>query len=411
MAGLTIDRDARELLAPVEAVIADGLRELADDLPDLEVGIGDVPGTHQLDRHRLTLSTGLLGPGLHHPAEPVQPLPPMDRWRRAAGAVIESAALLVAARTLGRAPGRSWVWRGLAVHLADRAAPRLDLAAPELARAIVAGAPGRFPRSGVAVMRAWEAAGDDPVARSFQVLRGAPISAREWVQIGSWVMDLERGPGALLPVLVQRPVPLDVPCTLMPWSWAPLRVPAHPRGGRVAVDGPGAVATAWAVADTELRTLACATRGKVTLRPESGGPIGRWAVASAQGFGQVLGARGVVFDFRTSGRCDIVLADAFVGPLAAVDLGERMGTSGLVPARWSVDGPNRLRFHDVRTDSLTVHDRSADTFAMPARGFGMGEWLTALGDAPWAWQQSADRLTLRGEMLGGGVEVRLKPDG
>jgi hypothetical protein len=46
---------------------------------------------------------------------------------------------------------------------------------------------------------------------------------------------------------------------------------------------------------------------------------------------------------------------------------------------------------------------------VPARGFGLGEWLHALADAPWGWVNApADRLVLRGQMLGGEVEVRLR---
>ncbi len=373
--------------------------------------MGPLVETHRLDGTTLTLSEALLGPALHHPAEPVQPLPPLDRWRRAAGAVLESSVLLAEAERVGAVPVDDWVWRGLALFQVERVAPALDLASPEIAQAVVSGDLGRHPRAGVAVMEAWEILGVEPIARARQVLEGSPVSASEWLRLGQLVLDLARGPARRLPVLVGRPPERDVPCTLSPWSWGLLQVPAHQRGGFVAVEGPGTVAEPWAESGRILKTMAAATVADCSLRPESGGPVGRWSVASAQAFGQVLGARGVGFHFKSSGRCEVLLADAFVGPLASLDVGERVGTSGVVPAQWSVAGPWALRFRDVRTSHLTLHDRAADRFAVPARGFGLGEWLEALQEAPWAWQRAGDRLVLRGRMFGGDVEVRLRPEG
>jgi hypothetical protein len=131
-------------------------------------------------------------------------------------------------------------------------------------------------------------------------------------------------------------------------------------------------------------------------------------VASAEGFGQVMGARGIRFTFNADGRLELVLADAFVGPLAAVAMAEQVGTSGVCDGRWRVAGEHRLRFDGIETRSLTLHSRTRDRFMMPARGFGLGEWLMALRDDVWTWQPAQDRLVLRGKMMGGEVEVRLR---
>src|SRR5690606_10949347 len=127
-------------------------------------------GWSALDGARLTLSHRLEGPGLVHPDEAMGPVPPLDRWRRAAACVLEAVALLALARQVGRPPQRDWRWIGAAIDLADRAAPDLGLALPDLALAIRTGAPGRHPRAGVAALRAWRAFGEDPPRRARHLL-------------------------------------------------------------------------------------------------------------------------------------------------------------------------------------------------------------------------------------------------
>ena len=177
------------------------------------------------------------------------------------------------------------------------------------------------------------------------------------------------------------------------------------------MEGPGAVRSQWASAGQEHRTLAAATEAVVQLHPSAGGPVGRWTVTSAEGFGQVMGARGVSFLFQGSGGVELTFADAFVGPLAAVAMAEEVGTSGVARGRWSVASPHRVRFAGIDNSGLTLHGRQQGAYRMPAKGFGIAAWLKALEDAPWAWQLNGDRLVLRGEMLGGWVDVRLKRDG
>jgi hypothetical protein len=45
---------------------------------------------------------------------------------------------------------------------------------------------------------------------------------------------------------------------------------------------------------------------------------------------------------------------------------------------------------------------------MPGKGFGIGEWLFALEEGLWAWRAVDDRLFLRGQMMGGPVEIRFR---
>jgi hypothetical protein len=394
------------LLAPVRALVDRGLGLLPDAAP-LEIVLGPCHGWYALDGDRVVLSEALDGPDVHHPDEPAGPLPPLDRWRRAAGSVLEAAALAELARRSGVRPQADWRWLGAAIHAADVVAPDLGLAAPDLALAVATGRPGEYPRAGVAAMRAWQAQGVDPIRHVRYLLDGGVVSATEWLKLGTWVLS-PAGGLAMLPVRVERVADADIPLALPAWSWQPLRVPPHARGGRILVDGDGVVAEAWAEAGAEHRTLAAAAASACRLDPDPGGPVGSWEVASAEGFGQVMGARGVTFDFKGDGSLELVLADAFVGPLAAVTMAGEVGTSGTCRGRWRVAGRHLLRFDGLETQALTMHGRR-DRFRVPAQGFGMGEWIAALSEDVWAWQPAGpDRLVLRGRMMRGEVEVRLR---
>lgn len=407
MVPVHLDDRAAALLHPVRAILSQGLGLLPEG-PPMSVVVRPLDVPYQLVGDEIQLSEGLLGPGITHPSEPAGPLPPMDRWRRAVGSVFEAVALRELARRTFLTPGDDWRWLGAAIHAADTVAPELGLADPELAVAVTTGSPGLHPRAGIAVMRAWAAEGTDPIRQVRYLLEGGLVSATEWERIGRWVLSGEGGL-AQLPVRVDRVAEADIPLVLPAWSWRPLRIPAHARGGLVKVEGDGVVDEPWAEAGAEHRTFAAAATTPCRLVPDPGGPVGAWEVASAEGFGQVLGARGIRFDFRADGGLELVLADAFVGPLAAVAMAEQVGTSGVCAGRWRVAGEHELRFDGIETRSLTLHSRTRDRFMMPARGFGLGEWLTALGEDVWGWQPAtSERMVLRGRMMGGEVEVRLK---
>ncbi len=402
------------MLEPVRGLI-DNAAATLPDAPELEVTVGAVEQGFSA-RHGaiLVLSDGLEGPGIHHPAESDGPLPPLDRWRRAAIEVLRTLALNSIAVSVDRPPPsvEDWRWTGLALYMVDRVGPSLAAGLEGLATAYRTGSPGRYPSAGFAVMRALTARGDDPWVVGRQLIDPAHdrvLSPDEWLSIGEWVF--EHVP-ALLPVPVSRVRSMDIPCALDAWRWQPLKVPAHARGGRIDVSGPGRVAQPWAPAGAVLRTLAAAADGEVQLNAHSGGPVGEWHVASAEGFGQVMGARGITFRFEAKGTLTLTFADAFVGPLAAVAMAEEVGTSGLATGRWSVASPWRVAFHDIDETQLTMHGRTQGAFRMPARGFGISAWLKALEEGPWAWQRSGsgdgERLVLRGDMLGGTVDVRLK---
>jgi len=400
------DRRAEALLAPVAGPLGEALGRLPEG-PSLAIRVGDAGGFARLEGDSLVVDAALEGPALTHPLESDGPLPPLDRWRRALASVLEGVVLRALAEAVGSEPGEDWRWRGIAVHLADRALPEAGLALPDLALALTTGAPGAHPRAGVAAYRAAEARGDDPwaAARAWVVAGCDPDT---WLALGARALG-SGGIAAELPVLVERVATADIPLDLAPWTWQPLHVPAHPRGGHVGVQGTARVAQPWAPAGAALDTLATASEGGGALTAEIGFPAGPWEVASARAFGQVFGARGLAFHLAPSGTLRIVLADAFVGPIAALEVAEVVGTSGVVTGRWQVDGPHRIRFARISNEGLTMHGRQSDAFRVPTpSGQGMGDWLAALKDSAWTWEERGSRLVLEGEMMGGRVEMHWK---
>jgi hypothetical protein len=409
MRKLLPDPDVSDLVAPVADLLARGLRLLPGG-PAVAVRLGPTDGFYALQGQTVILSEALAGEAVYHPAERDDE-PRLDRWRRALSSILEGVSLLELSRRVGRPADLSdWRWVGAGVYAADAVTPDAGLALPDIAAGLAAGDLVACPRAGVLPYLGWRQQGSDPVQQAQYLLDGGIVSPPEWVRLAAWFVD-PRGPVQRLPVPVPRPSPVDIPTDLSPWSWRHLSVPPHGRGGKVEVQGDGAVVQPWAVADEPLHTLAGATERGCSLLPGPGGPTGRWEVASAEGFGQIMGARGIEFDLRPSGELQLVLADAFVGPLAAVAMAEEVGTSGVSSGRWAVAGPQRLAFQGLRTASMTMHGRRQGGFAVPAGSFGIGAWLHALEEAPWAWKQTPDRLVLRGHMQGVMVEVRLRPVG
>jgi hypothetical protein len=405
-----VDPAARDLIAPLLGAIDQALAGLGSGI-DLEVGIGDAPlfGTLTVDdRVRLTLSDGLLGEGVHHPAEQDQPLG-LDRWRRALCGVLEAIALGRIVREAGRPIAvNDWRARGLALFLADRAAPSLGLAAPTLIQAARRGDVATEPREGVVVCEALVARGEDPE----RVVMG-------WLREDRWPDEptfvavarfaLGSGIAGRISVPFEAAPAVDIPCDLPPWSFRRLAVPAHPRGGLVAVEGSAWVERPWAVGGQELRCLAVAREGGGRLTPQIAGPIGRWDCVSARGFGQVFGVRGMTWHFGADGRVELVLADAYAGSLDAVAAGEAVGTSGIVPGRWSIAGPHAVQVARLDTSSLALHGRGDQPFSVPAAGLGIGQVIAAMQEASWTFEVRDGDLYLRGPLMGGTVELRMRP--
>lgn len=401
----TLHPDVAALVQPLRSLLNPALDRLAPG-PTLQVVLGDVPDVYALEGTTLTLSTGLLGPDMHHPAEPEATVR-LDRWRRAASAILEGAALAALAEATERTPDLTdWRWVGAAVEAADHACSDLQLGLPDLVRAAEVAVPGADPRQGVAVYRSLRRAGEDPwAAASAWVRDERPVTAEQWLQAGRWTLGA--GLAAEVGVPLELPARQDIPVQVPAWSWVPLEVPAHPRGGRVRIEGGAHVRQAWASGGEPLRTLAGALDEPGRLTPEVGGPVGTWENVSAHGFGQLFGVRGITWTLHGDGRLEMLLADAFAGPVEAIEMAENMGTSGIVPGRWRIAGEQALSFSDLRTAQLTMHGRDGNPFALPAGG-GLGQALQALQEGAWRWRIDGDELFLTGRMMGGPLEMRFR---
>lgn len=396
----------RSLLEPIEASIAAALH---GHWRPSAIALGEVDaGFWRLDGDLLVLSADFEVEGASHPREPQTGAPPLDRWRRALMSVLEASATRELADATGAPPDLSaWGWAGFAAYEADRRAPGLGLAAPDLALAWAVGDLGACPRAGAAVMLAWRARGEDPGARARALVTGTPPAPDEWLALAAWMASSE-GLFPFLPVAVPRRPAADVPLTLPPWSFTRVEVVAHRRGGQVQVSGPGAIAPAWAIGGQVLAGVAAAADGEATFTPSSGGPIGTWSVRSSAGFGQVFGARGMDFRFRGSGAFEVILADAFVGPVQAIGEADRYGTTGIADGTWRVTGPHTLRLGEIRTHNMTVHGRSRREPVLPSESAGMAPMLRGMEDSEWRWERDGDALRLFGRLMGGAVEIRLE---
>jgi hypothetical protein len=391
---LVLGPGARDLLAPVLDVVRRGLSAPGDGLSG--VRLGEVDGFWALDGATVVLSEGLLGPAMRHPVEVDEALG-LDRWRRAAASVLEAAELLSLARGLQAAPEWDWRWAGAVLDRVDRAVPELALADRDLALAVRTGDPGSNPRAGLAAIRALPGDVD-------RLLGGELPAPAEWLAAGRWVFDPQAGPS--LPVPVEPVADIRPGATLPAWSWRRLTVAPHTRGGRLTAGEEVAIAEEWVPARRRHRTLVAATAAaRVVLSP--GAPTGRWDLNSAGGFGQIFGGRGVQYGFDEDGSMEVILADSFVGPVAALEMSKTVGTSGLVTGRWEVAGEASMRFRGLDPSMLTLHGREEDSYAVPAQGLGPAQWLRAMCAEPWAWRIEGDRLFLNGRLFGGKIEVRL----
>jgi hypothetical protein len=416
MTRLMLDARAEPLIAPLRALI-DGALARLPDVGAVVVDLGErgwiTPASAAdpaapaagggLRPARIALPSALLSGDVQGPDERDSAYA-LDRWRRAAACVLEGVALL----GLGAdgAPDADWRALAIAQHAADAACPELALAAADLAAAPGSLGPGSDPRVGVAIAAAIAAGGGDPWAEIGAWIAGEPPSPARWLALVGWVLGagLAARVGGPVDAAPGRDIPLDLPA----WSWARIDVPAHPRGGLVAVEGGACVAAPWAVGGERLRTLAGALAAPGRLSPHVGFPVGAWECVSARGFGQVFGVRGMTWVFKGDGRLELVLADAFAGSFDAVEMAEQVGTSGVVPGRWRVAGPSRVAVSRLDTTGIAMHGRGDQPFAVPAMGMGMGQVIQAMSDGDWAWERAGEELYLRGAVMGGSVEMRLR---
>lgn len=396
----------RGVLEPIEGQLETAL---TGHWRPASIDIGDTGGRFwALDGDRVVLSPGFLVDAPAHPDEPRTGAPALDRWRRALASIVEASVAHELADATGVTPDvGAWWWAGAAAWEADRRAAGLGLAVPDLAIAWAAGDLTACPRGGAAVLAAWAASGRDPLLAATAAIQGDRPDAEAFLALSTWMAAPDGLLAAIGAPVARRPA-VDVPFELGPWSFARVEVPAHKRGGFVAVSGPGAISAPWALGGERLEGVAAAAAGAASFTPNAGGPLGTWTVRSSAGFGQVFGSRGMDFRFKASGGFEVLLADAFVGPVHAIEMSERYGTTGTATGTWQVAGARRVRLGPIQTQGVTVHERSGRGTKLPSEPFGIAPMLRGMEGSEWAWSIDGDHLRLVGRMMGGEVEIRLE---
>jgi hypothetical protein len=372
MSALKLDDRAEALLATVLQPLDEALRAMPGGV--LQVSVGPTKDFGGWDGDVWVLDERLEGPAMHHPSEP--DAHPLDRWRRAMGCVLEGVAWSqLAAQGLPRTPG--W-WQGAAVAMADEAAPYLGLLQSARVGAVERGSvAGR----GAALLFGRNA--DQQALAWSRELRQAEVLSR-----------LEAGLSASGLAIDGDPRPL--PCHAAAFELC--RIVATRQGVLAEVDWPvGKEPVAWvSLTPAELSLRAAAVEG-------------RWDLASTEVGGQILGARGVTLRFYRNGRADLLFADAFVGPLEALELARQMGHSGMSSGTWQALGPGRIRFGAFSASPISMHQRDGSG-VMPQVGFGVTEWVAAIARTEWAINKRGSGLLLEGELMGMRVQMRLVPE-
>jgi hypothetical protein len=404
---MDLDAQATSLLGPLREEVAQALSKMG--VAPIPVVMGEENGFYRLERGRVVLSLHLLGPAGFHPLEQVEWLPPLDRARRAAASIVEATTIHALSQHVGLAPGEDWAWQGWAVYQADQALEGWGIAEPERVRAMISGDLHAHPRSGVVVCQAWAAEGEDVPRRIIDLIANdVRPSSEEWLRVGAWVYDLERGPHKHLPVVLPRRAAIAPPQELSPWSWYRVHVGSDVRGGEILVTGRGAVTNPWCVAGEPHETVLGHTLGEGRLTMGPGAPLGQWCVASMQGFGEVMGARGVTLSFSSTGRFVVTLEDGFVGPLAGLPVQDHEGISGAVKGRWGVSGAKELAFSGMDLeDGMSTRDPRVRL----RPGLHLPKLLEALQGGSWAWMCRGDRLFLQGALEEQVWEIRLNRGG
>lgn len=330
----------------------------------------------------------------------------LDRWRRAAAAVLEGMALAALPEEPG-APG--WWRRARAVEAADRAAPELGVLWPELVDWFEAPERGAADGRRAAWLARWargRAGGADPA--------WAAPTPETWRAFGRWLFD-PAGASVGAPVLL-------APTTAGPGAWeaAPLsfrrvRVEAGPAGGRLDVTGAAAEPVALAAGERATVLLASVSGGPASAALAPAGPVGAWTLRSGRTDQRFGAARGIDLVLRPDGTGEVTLADAFIGPATedALSLAERFGVSGTIVGRWRMVGTDgdtaTIELGDVRPVGVTVHPRGRFGFAIPAGPIlGRAEgWLSRVGGTRWRVRPIEDGgVEAEGRDLGPTVVLR-----
>lgn len=337
----------------------------------------------------------------------------LDRWRRAAGRVLEALALRAFEESLGLRLPRAWWSLGAAAEAVDRAAPALGWLLPEAALLLRAPERGLVsrPRAAGWLWR-WARHG----GRGWEPGTRPDLDEEDWAAFGVWLLDPAQGPLAVLPVTLLDDPPVGEPTPSLPeLSFARLRAKAGPAGLWLRWRGGQRGLCAGQAAELRPGRLYA---GSLGLHRERVLPEGPWRLAGGDWGDRPGAARGIELRFVEDGRVELVFADAFAGPGSGmlVELAGRFGLSGTGQGRYRVveaRGPRRGRlvFEELRADLLSVHPRFSGRFSLPAETFlgPLRQALAAIAASPWDFEPDGDELLLRARIGGTPALLRLGP--
>ena len=411
-------------LAPALAAAPPGrtlvLREGSLDSPPLT-----------LTRQGLILTPSLLGPDVytgtdqHWLTQTGPALAPLalDRWRRCIGLILEGIRLHRLAEQLGVSPDAlplAWWTVGAVADEVDRAAPQLGwlwqeaaglLMQPEVSMAAQ-------PRRGAWFFR-WRRLQGKPLP-----LTGATpprLDPQEWAAFGQWCRDLQSGPAASAPLPIEPASPRAAPTEpLPPLSHHPVQWSAGPAGLRVS--GAALAPRVLLGSGQEMvAVIGTVEGGRAVLSARPARPVGRWEMRSGQANQRMGVAEGIELHFLSGGRLEIVLGNAWLGPVDAesMSIARQFGASGTGSGRWQVqslserDGEGVLVLSELDIEQLSIHPRRkmARRFALPAQNqIGrVRRLLTSLSGQPVTFRLQDGELRLSGELRNYTFQIRLTP--
>lgn len=406
------------LAAPLRPVLEPALAALALRPSALPAILPGTSGGPRLSPAGLHLDPALLGPGAWHPddqdwarAHPALAPLALDRWRRAAGLVLEGLALRALDELVGAPLPLSWWTLGPAAEAVDRADPALGWLWPELAMLLARPEVGlaQAPRRAAWLVRWFR-----HVGRPWVLGERPALTDADWADFGAWLDDLSRGPAAGCPVPLSRGDARALPAEPgAPLSFQRLRLVAGAAGAWVRA--PGLEQGLAGQQQVELRVGSLAG-GPPPVQVLPLLPAGTWRLVGGTAGERPGAARGIELCLRPDGELDMVFADAFAGPPTPylLSLGKQLGVSGTGRGRYRVvgaEGPGRgtLIFDALQPDLLSVHPRFSGRFSLPAEAVlgPVHKALEAMVGVPWLFQHQGDTLLLSAEVWGMATVLRL----
>lgn len=381
----------------------------------------------------LVLHPAVLGPATHlrrdrvwleETAPSLAPLA-LSRQDRAAGLIAESVLLYRMAADLGCDPADlplSWWTIGVAADVLDQRAPELGWLWQSAAGLVQEPwhSMSDQPRRGAWFLR-WRRQQGRPL--SFTSLHAPAITAEEWAAFGQWCRDAEHGPGAAAPVSLSPAPPRAAPLAeVRPLSHHPIRWNAGPAGLRVDCGGVLAPRVRLASGEDMVTVMGSVDGGVRPLNARPSRLVGRWLMLAGQA-GERLGvAEGIALHFHASGRLEITLSNAWMGPadLESRALVRQLGASGSGSGRWHVrtlsdaDGTGIVTLTDLTIDRISVHPRRPRMrrFALPAADNHLARVRRLLGQLagrPVTFGMEGRELLLDGELKNFTFQIRLTP--